>query len=290
MKRIIITGENSYIGNHIQSWLEKYSTEYDVKQIDVVTDKWINEDFASIDVIIHVAGIVHQPGITDWEIYKRVNVDLPLRIANKAKQSGVKQFIFMSTMAVYGIGKKLYKNVITEKTELEPKSMYGKSKYIAEKELMMLADDKFNVSIVRPPNVYGFMCKGNYISGFKMFVKRMPVIPVAYENVKQSMIYIDNLTEFIRLLIDYGQIGIFTPQDGKSISSVQLMRLIANSLGIKKRQSKLFGLAVCLFKHWKITKKIYGGVEYSDEISNCFDKKYQIVTIEKAIARTLNNE
>lgn len=290
MKKILITGKNSYIGNHIQSWLEKYNTEYDVKQVDVVTDRWINEDFTDIDVIIHVAGIVHQPRIIDWEIYKKVNIDLPLKIANKAKQRGVKQFIFMSTMAVYGVGKKLCENIITEKTELDPKSMYGKSKYIAENELMMIADDKFNVSIVRPPNVYGFMCKGNYISGFKMIVKRMPVIPIAYENVKQSMIYIDNLTEFIRLLVDYGKTGIFTPQDKKSVSSIQLMNLIANGLGIKKRQSKICGLGVYLFNHCKLIKKIYGGVEYSDEISNCFNKEYQIVTVEEAIARTLNNE
>lgn len=289
MKKIIITGKDSYIGNHIQEWIERNNPDYTVTQVDVITDEWRNTSFKDTDVIIHVAGIVHHPEITEWYVYENVNVKLPQEIAEKAKKSGVKQFIFMSSMAVYGVGKKLHSNIITENTKINPKGLYGKSKFMAEKYLMNMADEYFHVSVVRPPNVYGYGCKGNYIPNFLSVVKKLSIIPVAYENVKQSMIYIDNLTEFIRLLIENRETGVFTPQDNKTISAAELMSLLAKSAGIAKRSSKLLGIGIYLLSFVSLIRKAYGGVEYDMKISDYFNGKYQVVSTEEAIVRTIKN-
>ncbi len=284
MKKIIITGKDSYIGNHIQSWILFHHPNYRVEQVDVISDEWKNADFRGADVVIHVAALVHKTNIRDWELYKKVNVDLPRQVAEKAKAGGARQFIFMSTMAVYGAKKKLRRNTVTSATECVPRNMYAKSKLLAEKLLFELSDTNFRVSAVRPPNVYGYACKGNYITGFLSAVKRMPAIPAAYEHVHQSMLYIDNLTELIRLIIERNGSGIYTPQDKVSVCSTDLMRLLSNN---RKRVSRLLGLGVYLLSFLPVVRKAYGGVEYAEEMSSHFNGEYQIVSIEEGIERTL---
>ena len=159
---ILIIGKNSYIGNHIDEWLVK--SGYTVNQLDVLTDVWKSFDYSGFDAIVHVAGIVHRPDCTDWELYKRVNADMPLEIAQKAKSQGVKQYIYFSTMGVYEIGKELRPSIVRNDTPLleEGNSMYGRSKLMAEKALNKLHDATFSIAIVRPPSVYGKGCTGGY--------------------------------------------------------------------------------------------------------------------------------
>lgn len=286
MKNIVITGKDSYIGNHIQEWLESKGG-YTVTQVDVVTDEWKLFDFEGTDAVVHVAGIVHRPDVTDWALYEKVNVRLPEQIAMKAKSQGVKQFVFLSTMAVYGVGKKLSPNMITDVTAPAPKGMYGKSKLMAENILRELENSDFQVSIIRPPNVYGYQCKGNYIPGFTSIVRRLPIIPKAYDNVKQSMLYIDNLCEFIRLLIDECCGGVYLPQDREPISAIQLMEGIASGMGRKIQFSKLLGLPIYLIAFVPLVKKAYGGIAYSKETSAYFSNRYCVVSFQDAVKYTL---
>ena len=186
--RVLVIGKDSYIGNHIDKWLSDRGCT--VSQLDVLTEDWKSFDYSCYDSIVHVAGIVHQPHCQDWELYKTVNADMPVAIANKAKEAGVKQYVFFSTMGVYGVDKKLTPNIIDSNTPLIPNDMYGKSKLMAEEGLRKLQDIQFKVVCVRPPSVYGKGCRGGYISGFASVVKLLPVIPYAYDNVKQSFIYI----------------------------------------------------------------------------------------------------
>ena len=162
--KILIIGKDSYIGNHVDLWLSKYGHE--VKQLDVLTDEWKTFDYSPYDAIVHVAGIVHRPDCYDWELYKRVNTDMPIAIATMAKAQGVKQYVFFSTMGVYGLGKKLSPNIVDEATPLKEDGMYGHSKLMAEEGLRALEDADFCVTCVRPPSVYGKGCRGGYISGF----------------------------------------------------------------------------------------------------------------------------
>lgn len=290
MKKILITGKDSYIGNHVQIWLEQFENQYEVEQLDVQDESWKEYNFSGVDAIVHVAGIVHRPDIKDEGLYNRVNAELPAEIAKIAKAFGVKQFVFLSTMAVFGAGKRLAENIINEGTPINPLSLYGSSKYLGECKLNKLEDDNFKVTIVRPPNVYGRGCKGGYITGFRTVVSKLPAIPYAYFNVKQSVLYVDNLSEFIRLCIDNETAGVFMPQDKLAISSVELMTEISKAIGKEKKKSKILGFGVRVLSFLPIVKKAYGGIAYDDKTSSYFENEYVVVPFSKGVRRALNFE
>lgn len=287
---ILIIGKDSYIGNHIDEWLSQHG--HQVEQLDVLTDEWKTFDYSSYDAIVHVAGIVHQPNCQDWDLYKRVNADMPVQIASKFKSSrgsnGLKgQYVFFSTMGVYGIGKRLKPNVIDEDTPVLAEDMYGKSKLMAEEGLQKLQDESFNVAFVRPPSVYGKGCRGGYITGFTSIARKLPVIPRAYENVKQSFIYIDNLSELVRLIIEKNLKGAFCPQDDKTVSANELLQAISNGIGKRYRSSYLLGLGVRLLHFLPLVNKAYGGVEYARSLSDAAGINYVVVPFEEGMRRTV---
>ncbi len=289
--RILIIGKNSYIGNHIDEWLSQHG--HQVEQLDVLTNEWKSFDYSSYDAIVHVAGIVHQPNCHEWDLYKRVNADMPVQIASKFKSSrgsnGLKgQYVFFSTMGVYGVGKKLKRNIIDELTPLNSDSMYGKSKLMAEEGLQKLQDGTFNVAFVRPPSVYGKGCRGGYITGFASIARKLPIIPRAYEDVKQSFIYIDNLSELVRLIIEKNLKGVFCPQDDKAVSANELIEVISNGIGKKYRSSRLLGLFVRLLHFIPVVNKAYGGVEYAKSLSDVEVVNYVVVPFEEGMRRTVN--
>ena len=283
--RILIIGKDSYIGNHIDDRLSIYG--WNVSQLDVLTDEWTLFDYSKYDAIVHVAGIVHRPDCNDWNLYKSVNTDMPIAIATLAKKQGVKQYLFLSTMGVYGIGKELKPNVIDEHTPLMADTMYGKSKLMAEEGLRELQDENFNVVCVRPPSVYGKGCKGGYITGFTSIAQRLPIVPKAYSNVKQSFIYIDNLSELVRLIIENQLSGVFCPQDDKSVSANELLEVITKSIGKKHIASRLLGFFVQMLSFVPLIKKAYGGVEYSKELSKIKDMAYVVVPFDEGMKRTV---
>lgn len=268
--RVVITGKGSYMGTHIKSWLEQKNEDFSVLELDMLGNDWENFDFSGTYCVIHVAGIVHRKnGEVSKEVYRKVNTELAFNVAKNAKDSGVKNFIFISTMAVYGLESTLPKTaVVNSETECKPYNPYGQSKLDAEKLILSLADDSFNVSVVRPPNVYGKGCPGNYFDKFIKLVKISPVFPNVYENCVKSMIYIDNLTEFIYLLAKNNASGIFCPQDRKALSAVDMVNLIAEALNKKIYMSRFLGFFVKLLgKHISIARKLYGGVAYDYSLS-----------------------
>ena len=283
--RVLIIGKGSYIGNHIDEWLTKYGLS--VTQLDVLTDEWKSFDYSFYDSIVHVAGIVHRPDCQDWELYKRVNADMPIAIATMAKEQGVKQYVFFSTMAVYGSGKALVPNITDANSKLEAKGMYGRSKLMAEEGLAKLQDDHFKVAFVRPPSVYGKGCKGNYISRFALVARKMPVIPTAYTDVKQSFLYIDNLSELVRLIIERELDGPFCPQDDVAVSTNELLQTICVALGKKYHGSKFLGVLVPLIKFIPIVKKAYGGMEYARSLSDIKGMDYVVVPFKEGMKKTL---
>lgn len=287
MKNIVVTGTSGYIATHIKNWLEeKHPNKYTVRLLNLRNDRWQNESLHDADVIVHTAGIVHRTDIKDWDTYYRINVLLTEHLAFKAKKEGVKQFIFFSSMSVYGASKQLNGEIITVNTQLKPKSLYGKSKLQAELILNKMSDSNFCVSVVRPPNVYGYGCKGNYIKMFRKAAQFLPFIPLAYQNVMQSMIYIDNLCELIRLIIDEKSGGEFTPQDLPPVSTVQLLKEISYSLEKKIPVSRCAGKVVKIFSFLKIVKKVYGGVQYDVAMSGCFDNRYLVCSFGDAMRLT----
>ena len=285
--RVLIIGKNSYIGMHLRDWLENCNMlvdEFDAKNESIKTLK-----LSDYEVVVHVAAIVHRKDIQDWNVYQSINVDLPVQIAKLAKKAGVKQFIFLSSMAVYGVEKNLKKCCVIDKnTAYKPDTLYGKSKLEAEKRLAQLQDNKFDVSIIRPANVYGRDCRGNYIKMFCKITKLMPILPDVYRNIKQGFLYIDNLCELVYMIIDNCVAGVFPAQDKEMISSIELMEKISNILQWKKHSSKIVG---CLFYLLRVEQvnKLFGGVVYDEEYCKVSFGDYQIVSFDDGIKKTVEN-
>lgn len=285
---VLVSGKNSYIGDKIGTWLlASKDISFEVDFLDVRLDSWKESDFSGYDAVIHVAGIVHRKDVTDTAIYYKVNTVLPVEVAKRAKSQGVKQFVFLSTMAVYGIGKNMDGAIITKETPANPRQPYGNSKYKAELLLKELENDNFTITIIRPPNVYGKNCQGGYIAGYASIVRKLPAIPDAFNDVKQSVLYIDNLTEFCRLVIINRDSGVFLPQDDKTVSAVELMSSIAKGTGTKRCTSKLLGLGIRLLSFTSVVNKGYGGIAYTLEASKYDRANYVVKSFNEAIKETL---
>lgn len=233
MKRILITGAGSYVGTSVETYLKQWPDRYRVDTVSLRGDGWRQTSFRGYDAVLHVAGIVHQPGTKDdpaqAEAYDQVNHHLAVETAEKARAEGVKQFLFMSSASVYGLSAPLGKVVmITGDTPLHPADNYGISKARAEEGLRALAEEGFKVAILRPPMIYGKGCKGNYCTLAKL-AKKLPVFP--WVDNQRSMLYIDNLSEFIRLLIDDEAEGTFCPQNNEYVNTSDMVNRIAHCHG-----------------------------------------------------------
>lgn len=283
MKRVLITGKDSYIGTNFKKYLEQYSDEYYVEELDVRDDTWKEHDFTSYDVVFHVAGLAHStPSEEQRELYYKVNTDLTYEVAEKAKGSGIKQFIFMSSIIVYGSGKVGEDRVITKDTPLTPDNFYGDSKKQAELKIQPLEDKDFKIVILRPPMIYGPESKGNYPLLAK-FAKKTPIFPTL-EN-KRSMLFLGNLMEFIRLMIDNNETGIFLPQNEEYVSSRELVQEIARIHNHKIWFTGIFNPLLRLLSKQKYINKVFGNLTIDNGLSK-YKNKYCIHLLKDSVKIT----
>jgi len=218
---VLIVGANSDVGTHVHQWLDRYPEQFHVDEVSSFDNEWKKADFSKYDSVYHVAGIAHVHVKKSMEpLFYSVNRDLTIEVAKWAKEHGVKQFIFMSSMIVYQESKSLKKMVITSDTVPTPNGFYGDSKLQAEIGLKELECDSFKVVILRPPMIYGTGIKGNFIR-LKKLAEKTPIFP-AYHN-QRSMLYIDNLSECVRLLILSEAQGVFYPQNRELADTVEII-------------------------------------------------------------------
>ena len=258
MKKILITGANSYIGTSFEKYInENHPNDYTIDTVDMIDGSWRSKSFAGYDAVFHVAGIAHQKETKEnAHLYYEVNRDLAVETAKKAKNDGVRQFIFLSSMSVYGLNT----GVITKDTVPNPKSNYGKSKWEAEKKISELGTTSFCISILRPPMVYGDGCKGNYQTIVKI-VKKFPVFPKV--NNQRSMVKIETLLSFIEKLIINRESGIFFPQEKNYIKTDDLAIEIACNINKKLYCSYLLGWIVICCRPFSVTlQKAFGSLIY----------------------------
>jgi len=275
--KILITGANSYIGTSFEKWVTQYPDKYNVETVDMISGIWRNKDFTSFDVVYHVAGIVHiKETKKNADLYYRVNRDLVVETATKAKAAGVKQFIFLSSMSVYG---DVESGIINKDTILKPKSNYGKSKLQAEEGITALADDNFKIAILRPPMIYGRGCKGNYQT-LRKYSLKLPFFPDIKN--KRSMIYVDNLSEFVRVLIDDEVSGIFYPQNMEYMCTSEMVRLIAEAHGKQISLTKIFNPILKIAKI-NLVNKVFGDLVYETDIDTYKNTKYCVVGMRQSI-------
>lgn len=288
MKKLLITGSHSYIGTAVGDYLSQWPERYEVTKVSVSDGSWKELPFQGFDAVLHVAAIVHKSGSkndpSQWPVYEKVNTTLAIAVAEKAKQAGVRQFIFMSSASVYGLDAALGQTVtITADTPLNPKDHYGRSKLKAEEGLRALAGENFRLAILRPPMIYGKGCKGNY-QKLSSMAKKLPVFP-AVDN-RRSMLYIGNLAEFIRLILEDEAEGTFCPQDREYVNTCDMVNLIAHCHGRNILMVKGFTWALKLLRPFtSAVDKAFGSLCYDKALSG-YPGDYQITDLADAIRET----
>lgn len=291
MIRILVTGEYSYIGKSFKNWMHNKSNQYIIDTISTRNNIWKERDFSSYDVILQVAGIAHVDAKADMEeLYYQINRDLTIDIAKKAKSEGVKQFIFMSSMIVFGESNTKNRDIkIHKNTRPRPSNFYGNSKLQAEEGLLQLEDqDTFKIVIVRTPMIYGRGSKGNY-PRLAHLAKITPIFPNISN--ERSMLYIDNLCEFLRIIIEEDERGIFHPQNREYVNTTRLVQTIAKVTNKKLHTTRVFN-PIIKFLCYKINliNKIFGSMAYDYELSNYKDYAYCVYDFEKSINLTEGEE
>lgn len=290
MKKILITGANSYIGTSFEKYIkENYPDEYVVDTVDMIDGRWREKDFSGYDSVFHVAGIAHSDSgkISEEKakLYYAVNTDLTVETAKKAKTDGVKQFIFMSSAIVYGNSAPIGKSkIITKDTPVSPANCYGDSKVQAENGICPLEDESFHVVILRPPMIYGKGCKGNYPVLAKLSCK-LPMFPKVKNS--RSMLYIENLCEFVRLMVENNENGVFFPRNTESVNTSDLVSLVAEMHGKKIHLTRLFDWALYVARLFSgLVDKAFGSFVYELEDVENYVRMSNIVDFSESIRRT----
>lgn len=282
-KRILVTGKTSYIGTQLKEWLERYPERYCVDLISLREPTWREKKFTCYDAIVHAAGIAHiSPDPTMRDLYFRVNRDLTIEVARKAKTEKVKQFIFLSSIIVYGDSSTVV-GLIDEATVPKPSSFYGESKLQAELGILPLQDDEFDIVILRLPMVYGKGSKGNYPKLAKA-AKYLPFFPDV--DNRRSMIHIDNLCEFIKTIIEHEDCGLFFPQNAEYVQTSEMVRLIAKVHGRNIRLTRVFNPILRLASEKiRLINKVFGCLAFDMALSE-YGTNYRVHGLQESIEKT----
>lgn len=284
MKRILITGAGSYVGESVRKYmLATAPEEFEIDAVDTMNDAWRKADFTQYDVVYHVAGIAHVNADPKMEpLYYKVNRDLTIEVAKTAKEAGVGQFIFMSSQIVFHESQSLKTEVLTKDTKENPNGFYGDSKLQAEKGLHELETDAFKVCILRPCMIYGPNAKGNFPRLAKL-ASKVPVFPCWHN--KRSMLFIDNLAEFVKQAVLRELSGTYYPQNREQADTVEIIRFFAKEVGHKVWITRLLNPFVWLGSFvLQPINKMFATYYYDPEMSKVgFD--YQLVSFEDSLKR-----
>lgn len=288
MKKILITGANSYIGTSFEKYIrENDPHQYEIDTLSLRGDMWKEKDFSKYDSILHVAGIAHSDrgkiSPEKEQFYYAVNTDLTIEAAQKAKKDGVRQFLFLSSMIVYGDSAPIGRDkLITPDTPASPANCYGDSKLKAEEGLRLLQDDRFHVVILRLPMIYGKGSKGNYPILAKL-AQKLPFFP-RIDN-RRSMLYIENLCEFLRLMIENDEQGTFFPQNAEYSNTSEMVKMIARTHG---KKIVLVGgctwILKVLSKFTGLVNKAFGSMRYEMGMSEY--PEYRKYSLARSIEKT----
>jgi UDP-glucose 4-epimerase len=281
MKNVLITGANSYIGQAVRGHLA--AAGHAVTVLDMLGEGWRQTDFSPFDAVFHVAGIAHDTGNTrDAALYYAVNRDLALATAGRAREHGVGQFVFMSSILVYNGCKD---RTITAKTVPAVRGCYGDSKLQADLALQAMNTESFRVAVLRPPMIFGRGCKGNFPRLITL-ARKAPVFPDIAN--QRSMLYIGNLCEFVKLAIEHRSAGVFFPQNGDYFRTTDMVRTLAKLLGRRLRTTRLFNGPIRLASPLlPPLRKLFGSLIYEMEMSDHFEGRYRVADNQKSLEESI---
>lgn len=301
-RKVLITGAGSYIGESFLTYADKhYCENFEIEVLDMLNENWREKDFSSYDIVYHVAGIAHADvGNVDEETkekYYAVNTDLAVEVCKKAKADKVKEFIFMSSMIVYGDSAPYgIKKIVDAITVPSPANFYGDSKLQADVAVRELADADFKLIVLRPPMIYGKGSKGNYPVLAKL-AKKLPVFPDV--DNERSMLHIDNLCEFLCqiMLIEHLKQDsvVLIPQNAEWTKTSDMVEQIAKVSGKKIKKTKVLAPAVKIAgmmpgKIGGLVNKAFGNSCYTHKVSVYPGVNYQKNTLEQSIIHTEKKE
>ena len=293
MKKILITGAGSYVGESVRRYILAKDSSYRIDAVDTMGDNWKKADYTKYDVVFHVAGIAHVNADPKMEpLYYKVNCNLTIEVAKHAKAAGVRQFIFMSSQIVFHESQSLKAEVLTAETKPAPNGFYGNSKLQAENGLWNLVKNQkenstrsqggnqMKICILRPCMIYGPNAKGNFSRLAKLACKT-PVFPEWHN--KRSMLYIDNLAEFVKQAIERELEGTFYPQNRELADTVEIVRYFAKEAGHKIWITKLLNPFVWMGSLvLQPINKMFATYYYNPKMSKMeFD--YQLVSFEESL-------
>ncbi|MDE7224915.1 MAG: NAD-dependent epimerase/dehydratase family protein [Acetatifactor sp.] len=314
MKHVLIAGANSYIGTSLERYLLEYNASQgrELYRVDTISQRdpvWESYDFRGYDAVFQASGIAHVDtgGVSEEQqaLYYQVNCDLAVSTARKAQAAGVGLFLYPSSIIVYGDSAPYGKSrMITPETPADNPHFYGSSKIRAEEELCELAAAKgedvsqrpegetetrkdMQIAILRLPMVYGRGSKGNYPLLAKL-ADRLPFFPDVQN--QRSMIYIENLCEFIRQRIEEGQGGLYFPQNAEYTTTSRMVREIAAAHGKKLHLSRIMNPLVALAammpgKVGIMANKAFGSLTIDRHMSGD-PESYCLYDLQESIRRT----
>lgn len=282
MRSVLLVGANSFIGKSFKRWIRDNSiSDIKLESLSLRDDTWKSFDLSKYDSVIHLAAIVHSPK-AEPSLYYEVNRDLTTAFAIKAKQDGVKHFIFVSTLSVYG---NRNSNFIDQKTVPKPNNHYGISKLEAENNILKLQDENFIVSIIRPPLVYGPHSPGNFAK--IMEISKFSFV-VPFVSNKRSMIFIDNLSNFLFIILKNRSSGIFIPQNSEYVCTSEIL-LNSRKIAGKKTFILPIVLPQKVKKSINIIDKIFGNLLVDQQMSSV-NEDYNKVTFKESIKLSMTQQ
>ena len=284
MNNLLITGATGFIG---QFFIQKSTTEYKIQSFSFQRENFEALNLNNTNIILHLSALVHKMSGASESEYERVNVTQTLVLARKAKESGVRHFVFMSTVKVYGEETDVK---YTENSDCNPEDDYGKSKLKAEIELQKLENENFKVSIVRTPIVYGFGVKAN-IKSLINLVNKVPILPFGGIQNKRSMVYIGNLCHVLDEIIIQEKAGVFLCADDEPLSTSRLCELIAKNLDKKVYLLKIhfFETSLKIAKP-SFHKRLFGSLEVDNTLTKEKLNLKNPYSVEKGIELMIQGE
>ncbi|PIK14688.1 NAD-dependent epimerase/dehydratase family protein [Halobacteriovorax sp. JY17] len=276
MMKVFVTGANGFIGRYLCRFLEKENIQVVRGTRELYGDLSPTVQWKSIlsncSSVIHLASKVHdlkKLTIEEEKEYWRINVESTVRLAEDAKNTGVKKFIFLSSVKVNGD----YSNELpfSPSDDVNPSGIYGETKYAAERKLLNLSEKGvFDVIIIRPPLVYGEGAKAN-LKMLSNFIDRGISLPIGSINNRRSLVSIENLCSlmFAVLKSSYGVVGVFFVSDDVSYSLPEIVKSIAR---LKRKKVIIYPFPKVLMKFFLIMigkkhliDKLFGNLEVNSE-------------------------